>query len=406
MKRIPVPVPLREPRFRRLWFGSITIAFSEWLERLALGWLVLELTNSIFLSTLAFAVRNMPSMFLGLFSGAVVDLFPRQRLIGFMTGLRAVTMLSIGGLALSDDPITWVILVLAAVGGATRTVEVPATQALISDIFGRDGTPRAIGVHGFGVRMISLFGALAAGFSIQVMGSASPFFLGATFLLLGAVLVLGIPVLRPPRPRWSGLWSETTDGVRIMRKTPVVMAVLMLAFMTEIFGFSYSALLPGFADRSMNVGPAGLGTLTFASGIGALLGMAIVASYGFKMVALRTVIVVMICFGCLLVGLASMRSLSMALLMLVGIGTATALLDAIGWALLQRHVPDEMRGRVLGAWIWAISFGWIGALLLGAVGEIAGVDVALRLGGFVVCLVAAIGAFFVRRLALSAGGAT
>jgi MFS family permease len=406
VKLIPIPVPLREPRFRRLWFGSITIAFSEWLERLAIGWLVLELTNSIFLSTLAFAVRNMPSMFLGLFSGAVADLFPRQRLIGFMTGLRAVTMLSIGGLALSDAPITWVILVLAAVGGATRTVEVPATQALISDIFGRDGTPRAIGVHGFGVRMISLFGALAAGFSIQVMGSASPFFLGAIFLLLGAVLVWDIPVLRTPRPRWSGLWSETIDGVRIMRKTPVVMAVLMLAFMTEIFGFSYNALLPGFADRSMNVGPAGLGTLTFASGIGALLGMAIVASYGFKIVALRTVIVVMICFGCLLVGLASMRSLSIALLVLVGIGTATALLDAIGWALLQRHVPDEMRGRVLGAWIWAISFGWIGALVLGAVGEMAGVDVALRIGGVAVCLVAAIGAFFVRRLALYADGAT
>ena len=112
--------------------------------------------------------------------------------------------------------------------------------------------------------------------------------------------------------------------------------------------------------------------------INTLLGMAIVASYGFKMVGLRTVIVVMIVFGCLLVGLASMRSLPMALLVLVGIGTATALLDAIGWALLQRHVPDEMRGRVLGAWIWAISFGWIGAVFLGAVGEIAGVDVALR----------------------------
>ena len=92
--------------------------------------------------------------------------------------------------------------------------------------------------------------------------------------------------------------------------------------------------------------------------------------------------------------------------MLVGIGAATALLDAMGWALLQRHVPDEMRGRVLGAWIWAISLGWIGALLVGAVGEIAGVDVALRLGGAVVCLVAAIGAFWVRRLALHVGGTT
>ena len=156
----------------------------------------------------------------------------------------------------------------------------------------------------------------------------------------------------------------------------------------------------------MNAGPSGLGILTFASGIGALLGMAIVASYGFKMVGLRTVIVVMIVFGCLLVGLASMRSLPMALLVLVGIGTATALLDAIGWALLQRHVPDEMRGRVLGAWIWAISFGWIGAVFLGAVGEIAGVDVALRVGGLVVCFVAAIGYFWVRRLAAYAGGAT
>ncbi len=64
-----------------------------------------------------------------------------------------------------------------------------------------------------------------------------------------------------------------------------------------------------------------------------------------------------------------------------GIGASAALVDALEWILLQDSVPEELRGRALGGWNFAIGWGWIGPITLGAMGDAAGVPAALTLSG-------------------------
>ena len=390
MKGLQTPKPLTEPRFRRLWLGSNLIAVSTWIERIAIGWLVLEITNSILLTTLAFAVRNMPSMLLGPIGGALADSFPRHRVIALTTTVRACTNLWIGLIALGATPTIWLILLLAAVGGATRTAELPATQAMISDIVGMRETPRAIGLHQFGVRAIGLIGSLGGGLAIEKSGSSTAFFLGAGFLLAGAFTILTITSTRATTGRQNHVWHETVAGVRVILSSRFVVAILLITLLTEMFAFSYHALLPAVADQALSAGATALGVMTFSAGIGALVGLGAMVIVGPRLASINVLIAVIACFGILLIGLGSVTSIEGALPLIAGIGISASLFDAITLALVQQHVPHAMRGRALGGWVWAIGFGWIGAVTLGLVGEVFGIAIALSTGGVVTLSLATI----------------
>ncbi len=401
LKNLQTPKPLMDSRFRRLWLGSNLIAVSTWMERIAIGWLVLETTNSILLTTLAFAVRNMPSMLLGPIGGALADSFPRHRVIALTTTVRACTNLWIGLIALGATPATWLILLLAAIGGATRTPELPATQAMISDIVGMRETPRAIGLHQFGVRAIGLIGSLGGGLAIENSGSATAFFLGTGFLLAGSFTILTITSTRATTSRTSHVWNETITGVRVILSSKVVVAILLITLLTEMFAFSYHALLPAVAGQTLNAGATALGVLTFSAGIGALAGLGTMVLVGPRLASINVLIAVIACFGSLLIGLGSVSSIEGALPLIVGIGVSASLFDAITLALVQKHVPYEMRGRALGGWVWAIGFGWIGAVTLGLVGEVFGVATALSTGGVVTLSIATITIFCLPKITQS-----
>ena len=89
---------------------------------------------------------------------------------------------------------------------------------------------------------------------------------------------------------------------------------------------------------------------------------------------------------------------AMALMIIVGVGMMAALFDGLQWGLLQANVPDVMRGRVLGGWMLAVSFGWIGHGELGLVSDAIGVEWALALNGGLMLVVAAVALVLARSL--------
>ena len=380
---------LREPAFRRLWTASVLVAFSTWMERVAIGWLVLDATGSVFLAALSFALRKAPNLLLGLLAGAMADRVERRRLLMAVYLGRAAVFVGIGGVVAGELRSIWPLLLLVVLSASTHTFEMPATQALIGDIVGLRQAASAVGLHALGVRSVGLLGALSAGLLLESVGPAPLFFGGALFLAVATAVVRSVrSVGRGSRVARRSVLRDALDGVRTMARIPVVAMLLGLTLVVEIFAFSYQSLLPAVAKDVLLVGAAGLGTLTLAIGVGSIGGSAAVTMLGHRRRRGALLLGITFVYGALLLAFAATDRFALALVVGAGLGAMAAMFDALQWVLLQVHVPDQMRGRVLGGWMWAIGFGWIGPIALGGIAQMAGVPWALATGGSAVVVLA------------------
>jgi predicted MFS family arabinose efflux permease len=182
------------------------------------------------------------------------------------------------------------------------------------------------------------------------------------------------------------IFRESASALAQLARRPVVGGLLLTAFVVEIFGFAFGAVMPSLARDVLGADVRGLGALNFMLGLGAVAGMAALATLGNPSRKGRLLTGVTVCYGLTLVGFAASGVFTVSLAIAVGVGAMAALFDAIQWTLLQQYVPDDQRGRVIAGWVFAISFGWVGQLALGAASQAFGVRWALGSAGALVVL--------------------
>ena len=140
----------------------------------------------------------------------------------------------------------------------------------------------------------------------------------------------------------------------------------MLSVLTEIFGFSYQTLMPIFARDILGVGAVGLGVLSGARSIGAILSTLVLAALAYYREKMRLLVCAFGLYGLFLVCFAACTLYPLSLALSVGIGAVASASDILQQTLLQLNVPNEDRGRVMGYWVVSLGFGPIGHLELGA----------------------------------------
>ncbi len=376
------------PSYRLLWFSSNLVALGFWAERLAVGWLVLEQTNSVLLSAATFAVRSAPSILVAPFAGAVADRFPRNRILTITALSSAIGIIIIGLIAMSDITSTWPIFVLISILGAVNSFDVPAKQGLITDIMPPETRMNAISLYSVGFRAVGAGGALASGIIAEFIGIPIALFTAAGSILIGGVIVLFVPttrqIIQTTGVSLLQISREAIAGIRSILQMPVVSTLLWLAIIVEIFGFAYDSVLPALARDELGVAESGLGTLRFAQGVGAVVGMIALSMLGDFKSKGPLLLGITIGYGLGLIGVASSPNIVAALMLLAMVGAAASMFDAMQWTLLQGNVPDGLRGRVIAGWVFAIGFGWVGHLIMGTVGEFLGVRWAIGGAGLVV----------------------
>jgi ENTS family enterobactin (siderophore) exporter len=169
-----------------------------------------------------------------------------------------------------------------------------------------------------------------------------------------------------------------------MARTPVVRSLLVTALFVEMFGFAYGAVMPAVAKHALGVDAKGLGTLTMMVGIGSVIGSVVLMSLGNFARKGMLLIVIAMFYGLFVATFSASGSYLIALILITGVGASAAAFDAMQWTLLQLNVPESMRGRAIGAWVFVIGFGTVGHLGLGAMGELFGVQWALAGAGIMV----------------------
>ena len=373
-----------------MWVTGVLIALAAWTERLAAGWLILTETDSVFLTAASFAVRQAPGLIAAPIAGALSDRMPRSRLLAIAAAFRAVLLALLALFALSGLHPLWVAFVLIALAGVAHSFETPCTQALVTDSVPRRAAMNAVALQSVGARGVGALGGLMGGVVIANYGIPAAMFAGAVVSLAGGLVVgtMPPPVARSARPaaRDTSVLRDVADGLQVMFSVPLVRTLLALAVLVEIFGFAYHSVLPAVARNVLAVGEVGLGVLTMMAGFGSLAGVLALTAIGSVRRKGLLLIGITLGYGASLLAFASSGLFPLSLALITGVGAMAAAFDAMQWTLLQQYVPDNMRGRAIGGWVFAIGFGWIGYLTLGAVAESVGVQWALAATGALVVL--------------------
>ncbi len=393
---------LRYPNFRWFWLSTALWAMGRWMEMVALGWLVLELTNSPLILGVVMACRGIPMLLLGAFGGIIADRLNRriilivaQTSLGLLALLMAL-LITTGGIHI------WHVTIITLLAGAVTALSMPARQALLFDIVGRSNLLNATAMNRIAMDATRIIGPALGGGAIILGGTSGSFYLmGISYIAsVVVILMMGQRSSSPVGGR-SSAWQNFKVGLKYIQSNHTVLLLLSMEIVIDTFAFSYYSMLPVFAHDILGVGAAGLGFLMSASGVGALFGLLVVATLGDFKYKGPLLLGTCFSFGVMLIFFAASTSYPISIALLIGAGAASAVYDTVMATLLQTIVPDEMRGRVLGTYVLTWGMAPLGGIPAGAVANFLGANFAIAIGGAIVgiyALIIASRASSVRRL--------
>ena len=386
--------PLREPMFRAMWLAVLASNVGTWVENVATGWLMAEMTGSAAMLGLVQAAQTLPVVLLALLAGALADVVDRRLYLlatqlWLMTVATALTLLAAGGWL---NP--WVLIALTFAVGIGSAMAMPAQNATTPELVDKPLLAPAVALNSLGFNVARAIGPALGGVMLAQLGAAWAFGLNALSYVLLIVVLLRwkrqVPVSTlPPEP----VAGAIVAGLRYVRQAPVFRAVLVRASAFFLFATALPALLPLLASRELGGGPGAYGLLLAAIGIGAIVGAVLLPAVKARVDRDRLV------FGATVVYAATMAAAALidrlALLLPVAMLTGMAWIGVLAslQVAAQTSVPAWVRARALSLYIVVFSLGQaVGSLAWGAYAQLRSLDEAL--------LVASAGAVLAGLLAL------
>ena len=365
-----------------LWLSGAASGFSRSVTQVAIGWITLTATDSILAVGATFAARMVPALLLGIPLGGLVDRYDRRATLILVNLAAIVPLLWAAAVAANGTLAVTQLILLSLALGVVDTLSGTATQTYSFDLVGPAGATNAIALGNLGVFLAGGVGSIAGGLALQRLGVASPFILSAVMAAVAAVcLVAGGTRARRERPPPHVVPSFSRSMTLIARNRRVALIALVVV-MTEILGFSSITVYPTFARDVLDSDAAGLGALATARQIGAIAGLLLLARWGLgKSRGGRLILLATFGLGVGLTAFAASTSFALSFAVLVLVGAAMAGVDTLGQTLVQRNVDDAERGSAMGIWFFAIGFGPLGLVGLGAAASAFGAPVALAISG-------------------------
>ncbi|PYJ27806.1 MAG: MFS transporter [Verrucomicrobia bacterium] len=272
---------LRHRNYRLFFWGQLVSLIGTWMQQTAMSWFVYEITNSKFLLGVVSAVGSAPMMLSSVWGGTLADLYPKRSiLIATQSAQMVCAFLLATGAWLGFATPSFIIIV-AALNGIAMGFDMPARQAFTVEMTNREDLLNAISLNSSIVNGARVVGPSVAGLMIGAVGVAMCFFLnGLSFIaVIAGLLMMRLPPFEP-KVHVASAGEHAWNGIMYSMKHPRVRMILVLFLAVGVFGWSYAVLMPAFARDVLGRGANGYGILMSASGLGALVGALIVATYG------------------------------------------------------------------------------------------------------------------------------
>lgn len=380
---------LRSRDFRLFWIGQTLSLVGTSFQVVAEGWLVYNLTGSTFWLGAVGFIALLPVVPISFLGGVIIDRVPRRKLIlATQTGLMAQAAV-FALLALAGQIRLWHIILLYFIFGSLLAVDHPARRAFLVDLVKREALANAVALNATSFNLSSLVGYAAAGLLIAIVGAGGTMLLNAaTYLLpIWALLAIRVPDIGQDTQR-RPLGVAMAEGLTTLWKQPTVLGAMSLMAIVGGLAAPVYAMMPAFAEDVLGTDSVGLGLLLAAAAFGSLIGTVVVARLGMHCKG-RMLVIASLLLPILVTGVALSDSMPLACLFLVALGLVLLVLQSLTITLVQIHIPDRVRGRVMSLYSQLhAGSDTLGNVMIGGLAVHLGLPLALSLGGVVAMLYA------------------
>lgn len=379
--RLRLPELLASRDVRRYLTAHLVGSTGTWMLRMAMDWLVLELTDSPAAVGVVVALQFLPLLVLGPLGGVITDRYDKRRLVLVTQAASAAIAAVLAVLALTATVTVAHLWGLAAALGVVAAVELPARQVLVNEVVGDRRLRSTISLTNALAQGGGLVGPALAGLVIAEVGEGWSFALNAVVGVAVVLLVASIrPAYRVPTAERREVGRQLREGFAFVTSRPHLLSVVALAGAMGVLGLNGPVVLAAFADEVHHSGARGFGVYNSLAAVGAVVGAVLAARLG--RLRVRTVVLGAGAFGAaeLVAALVPGEVAFMAMLVVVGATTLFFLTSAATWT--QLAADPAVRGRVLAIYSPVLLGGHaLGGLLQGRLAEELGVQRGLAVSG-------------------------
>ncbi|MFO7584131.1 MAG: MFS transporter [Anaerolineales bacterium] len=381
--------------FQIFFFGQFISLTGTWMQTTTQPYLAYQLTGRPFdLGLVGFAL-TLPTFFLALPAGALVERFDKRKTVIALQVVMMLQALALAALTLSGLVQLWHIIALSLVLGTANAVEITARQAMLIELVGKPRLPNAIALQATIFNAARVLGpAMVVPFLVFIQENGA----GWAFLANGVsylFVVIGLlyaktPFKEPYQPKEQSLIEDLREGQHYIFSTASVGLLILMGTTVGLIGFPFVQQIPAFArdvlsavgDTDAAIAARNSAMYTF-QGVGALVAAIILAAFNPRRKGwLLTFGQAAFIFS--LIGLGLTRNTTIALVLMVFLGWGTVTQLATMNTLIQLQVPNELRGRVFSTYLWSLmGIAPFGSILIGSIAQEWGISMAALVCGLI-----------------------
>ncbi len=357
---------LRVRNFRLYFIGQLISTSGTWMQSVAQGWLLLQITGSSVDLGIAVALQYVPMLVLGSYGGLVADRHEKRRILYATQSGAGLLALVLGVLVTTHHVNVGSIYVIAALLGVVNLFDLPARQSFVQEMVGRDLIANAVSLNSVLMNSGRLIGPSIAATLIALVGTAACFYANAASFI---AVIVALALMRSA----DFMTMKTVErekgqlrlGLRYVMETPQLRNVILAVAVIGTFAFNFTVTLPVFAHVTFHQeNAANYGLLLGAMGLGAVVGGLVIAHRSNPTPQLLAGLA--LGFGVFMTLTAFAPSLRLAALALVPTGAFSIAFMSTANSTLQLNSSQSMRGRVMS--LYGVAFMGvtpIGAPLIG-----------------------------------------
>jgi MFS family permease len=383
---------LRHPNYR-LFFGGQSISLiGTWIQRIALPWLVYDLTKSVLLLGVVGFVGQIPTFLLSPYAGVLADRWNKYHIMIITQVLSMIQACILAVLVFTGSIEIWSILLLSGFLGCINAFDTPARQSFIIEMVeNKEDLSNAIALNSSMFNVARLIGPSIAGILISVTGEGVCFLINAIsyFFVVGSLLLMKVKP-RENKQKKKPVLRELKEGISYTFGILPIKYIIMLLTLVALMGMPYTVLMPVFAKEILHGGAHTFGFLMGAGGLGALISALFLASKKDTSGLEKIIPIAAGTFGAALLLFSFSRLFIPSMILMTIIGFSMVMQTASSNTLLQTIVDDNKRGRVMSFYTMAfMGTAPFGSLLAGGLAKAIGAPDTIMFGG-VTCIFGAL----------------